>query len=92
LTAEGVVLAANPAFARFVMGVTVDIEDKPIAATPLASAWTSSAGDITRTLTGQPVRRIIEIGVAEGEIRRLLLWLDPVSRDQVILGVQPLEA
>jgi eukaryotic-like serine/threonine-protein kinase len=91
LTSDGVVLAANPAFARFVMGVTVEIENLPIGSTPLASAWTSSAGDILRTLTGQPVRRIIEIGVAEGEIRRLLLWLDPVSRDQVVLGVQPLE-
>jgi Protein kinase domain len=91
LTADGVVLSANPAFARFVMGVTVEIEGMPVRATPLATAWTSSAGDITRTLTGQPVRRIIEIGVGEGEIRRLLLWLDPVSRDQVVLGVQPLE-
>lgn len=91
LTADGVVISANPAFARFVMGVTVEIEGMPVRATPLATAWTSSAGDITRTLTGQPVRRIIEIGVGEGEIRRLLLWLDPVSRDQVVLGVQPLE-
>lgn len=91
LTADGIIEAANPAFARFVMGVTVEIEHQPISETPLASAWSSSAGDITRTLTGQPVRRIIEIGVGEGELRRLLLWLDPVSRDQVVMGVQPLE-
>lgn len=91
LTADGMVLSANPAFARFVMGVTVEIEGMPVRATPLAEAWTTSAGDITRTLTGQPVRRIIEISVSEGEIRRLLLWLDPVSRDEVVLGVQPLE-
>ena len=91
VNADGIVLSANPAFARFVMGVTVEIEGMPVSGTPLADAWTSSAGDITRTLTGQPVRRIIEIGVGEGEIRRLLLWLDPVSRDQVVLGVQPLE-
>ena len=91
VNADGIVLSANPAFARFVMGITVEIEGMPVSGTPLADAWTSSAGDITRTLTGQPVRRIIEIGVGEGEIRRLLLWLDPVSRDQVVLGVQPLE-
>lgn len=91
VTADGIVLSANPAFARFVMGVTVEIEGMPVSGTPLAAAWTTSAGDITRTLTGQPVRRIIEIGVGEGELRRLLLWLDPVSRDQVVLGVQPLE-
>lgn len=91
VTADGIIQAANPAFARFVMGVTVEIEDQPVSETPLAAAWTTSAGDINRTLTGQPVRRIIEIGMGEGELRRLLLWLDPVSRDQVVLGVQPLE-
>ena len=37
------------------------------------------------------MRRIIEIDVAAGEVRRLLLWLDAVSRDHVVLGVQPLE-
>jgi hypothetical protein len=37
------------------------------------------------------VRRIIEIDVAAGESRRLLLWLDAVSQDNIVLGVQPLE-
>ena len=92
LSADGLVLAANPAFARFVMGLNVEIENLPLRETPLAAAWTTSAGDIIRTLTGQPVRRILEIGVSdEAEVRRLLLWLDPVSRDQVMMGVQPLE-
>lgn len=92
LSAEGMVLACNPAFARFVMGVTMDLENLPLRDTPLAGAWTSSDNDISRTLTGQPVRRILEISVDdEAEVRRLLLWLDPVSRDQVLVGVQPLE-
>jgi eukaryotic-like serine/threonine-protein kinase len=91
LSETGVVLTANPAFARFVMGLTVEIEGMALTDTPLAAAWVTSAGDITRTLTGQPVRRMIEIGVAGGEVRRLLLWIDPVSRDQVMLGVQPIE-
>jgi hypothetical protein len=42
-------------------------------------------------LAGNPVRRLIEIDVAAGESRRLLLWLDAVSRDHIVLGVQPLE-
>ena len=47
--------------------------------------------DIARTLAGSPIRRIIEIDVSADETRRLLLWLDAVSQDHVVLGVQPLE-
>ncbi|MEZ4360871.1 MAG: serine/threonine-protein kinase [Kofleriaceae bacterium] len=88
---DGVVVTANPAFARFVVGVNVEIEGTAIQDTPLASAWVTAASDITRTLTGQPVRRIIETVAGEGVTRRLLLWVDPLSRDRVMLGVQPLE-
>jgi serine/threonine protein kinase len=92
LGADGLILASNPAFSRFVMGVAVDIENLPLQDTPLAAAWTTSAGDITRTLKGHPVRRVLEISAhADAQARRLLLWLDAVSRDQVIVGVQPIE-
>jgi PAS domain-containing protein len=91
LTPQGVIVAANPAFAKFVMGVVVEVEGLPIRSTPLASAWSSCEQDLQRTLAGTPIRRIIEIDVAAGEVRRLLLWLDAVSRDHVVLGVQPLE-
>jgi predicted Ser/Thr protein kinase len=91
LTPTGVIVAANPAFAKFVMGVSVEVEGLPVRSTPLAGAWSSVEQDLARTLAGNPVRRIIEIDVAPGEIRRLLLWLDAVSRDQLVLGVQPLE-
>ncbi|MBC7975016.1 MAG: serine/threonine protein kinase, partial [Myxococcales bacterium] len=91
LTPHGVILAANPAFARFVMGVSVEVEGLPVHATPLAGAWTSADQDLARTLAGNPVRRILEIDVAAGESRRLLLWLDAVDREQIVLGVQPLE-
>jgi predicted Ser/Thr protein kinase len=91
VTPHGVIIAANPAFAKFVMGVSVEVEGLPIHATPLASAWTSADQDLSRTLAGNPVRRILEIDVAAGESRRLLLWLDAVSRDHIVLGVQPLE-
>jgi hypothetical protein len=91
VTPQGVIVAANPAFAKFVMGVSVEVEGLPVASTPLATAWASADQDLARTLAGNPVRRVIEIDVATGESRRLLLWLDAVSRDHVVLGVQPLE-
>jgi predicted Ser/Thr protein kinase len=91
MTPQGVIVAANPAFARFVMGVSVEVEGLPVRSTPLATAWNTAEQDLARTLAGNPVRRIIEIDIAVGESRRLLLWLDAVSRDHIVLGVQPLE-
>ena len=91
VTPQGVIVAANPAFAKFVMGVVVEVEGFPIRSTPLATAWSSCDQDLQRTLAGDPIRRIIEIDVAAGEVRRLLLWLDAVSQDHIVLGVQPLE-
>jgi len=91
LTPAGQIVAANPAFAKFVMGISVEVEGLPVKSTPLASAWSTCEKDLARTLAGNPVRRIIEIDVTEHETRRLLLWLDAVSEDHVVLGVQPLE-
>jgi hypothetical protein len=91
LSRQGVIVAANPAFAKFVMGVGVGVEGLPVRGTPLANAWPSCDGDLARTLAGNPVRRILEIDVAPGEVRRLLLWLDAISNEHVLLGVQPLE-
>ncbi len=91
LTPQGQIVAANPAFAKFVMGVSVEVEGLPVKSTALASAWSSAEQDIARTLAGNPVRRIIEIDVTDHEVRRLLLWLDAVSNEHVVLGVQPLE-
>lgn len=91
LTAAGQIAAANPAFAKFVMGVSVEVEGMPVKSTALASAWSTAEQDIARTLAGSPIRRIIEIDVSDNETRRLLLWLDAVSKEHVVLGVQPLE-
>ncbi len=91
LTPSGQIAAANPAFAKFVMGVSVEVEGLPVKSTPLASAWSTCEQDIARTLAGSPIRRIIEIDVSATETRRLLLWLDAVLKDHVVLGVQPLE-
>lgn len=91
LTPTGVIVVANPAFAKFVMGVNVEVEGLPVKSTPLASAWSTCEQDLARTIAGSPVRRVIEIDVSDRETRRLLLWLDAVSKDNVLLGVQPLE-
>jgi eukaryotic-like serine/threonine-protein kinase len=91
LTPQGQIVAANPAFAKFVMGVSVEVEGLPVKATALANAWSTAEQDIARTLAGSPIRRIIEIDVSAEETRRLLLWLDAVSHEHVVLGVQPLE-
>lgn len=91
LTPMGQIVVANPAFAKFVMGVNVEVEGLPVKSTPLASAWSTCESDLTRTLNGNPVRRVIEIDVSSKETRRLLLWLDAVSKDHVLLGVQPLD-
>ena len=63
----------------------------PGAAAKAATYEVTTRADIARTLAGSPIRRIIEIDVSPDETRRLLLWLDAVSRDHVVLGVQPLE-
>jgi hypothetical protein len=91
LTPEGAIIAANPAFAKFVMGVGVGIEGLVVRKTPLANAWSTCEQDLARTMSGQPIRRILEIDVGPGEVRRLLLWLDSISNEHVLLGVQPLE-
>ncbi|HWO27024.1 MAG TPA: serine/threonine-protein kinase [Kofleriaceae bacterium] len=91
LSAHGVIVAANPAFAKFVMGVGGGVEGLPVRQTPLANAWSTCDQDLARTLAGHPIRRILEIDVSPVEVRRLLLWLDAISNEHVLLGVQPLE-
>lgn len=89
---QGVILVANPSFARFVMGLSVEVEGLPLRSTPLANAWNTIDIDLARTLAGNPMRRVIEIDVSKTEVRRLLLWLDAASNGpNIVLGVQPLE-
>jgi len=91
LSSTGKILLANPAFAKFVMGVVVELEGVTVRSTPLAAAWTSFEKDLERTLSGQPVRRLIEIDVRPGEVSRLLLWLDAVDHERVAVGVHPID-
>lgn len=91
LSARGEILVANPAFAKFVMGVAVAVEGLPVRSTPLATAWANLESDITRTLQGESIRRLLEIDVGGGNTRRLLLWLDAVDGERVVVGVHPVD-
>ncbi len=93
INADGMILVANAAFAKFVMGVAVDVEGLDVKATPLAGAWPTFESDLAGALKGYPMRRIVEVDVGPEDIRRLLLWLDQGSIEgQVAFGVYPLDA
>ncbi|HTM19110.1 MAG TPA: serine/threonine-protein kinase, partial [Kofleriaceae bacterium] len=88
----GNILVANPAFAKFVMGVSVDVEGLQVQSTPLANAWPSFDADLARACGGSSVRRIVEVDVGPHEVRRLMIWLDPVpGHEQAFFGVHPLD-
>ena len=88
----GMIVAANPAFAKFVMGVAVEVEGLPVKSTPLATAWATSEQDHrahARRQSGPPHhrdrrrRRRGRAGCCCGSM--------PCRHDHVVLGVQPLE-
>jgi hypothetical protein len=91
VTPAGLVLVANAAFGRFVMGVAVEVEGLTVQSTPLASAWEAFEADLAKAVGGSPVRRILEIDVEGRPRQRLLMWLDPAGDGSVLLGVQPIE-
>lgn len=98
ISPAGLIVVANPAFARFVMGVEVEVEGLTIQSTPLVGAWDAFESDLSRAIGGRGVRRILEIDTPGGEVRRLLMWLDPGAAPgasgtggYAILGVQPLD-
>ena len=91
LASSGLILVANASFARFVMGAVVDVEGLTVQSTPLAGVWTSLENDIIRACNGHHVRRVLEIDVEAGVVRRMMLWLDPLSADQVTFGLHPLD-
>jgi tRNA A-37 threonylcarbamoyl transferase component Bud32 len=92
LAPTGIILVANAALAKFVMGVSVDVEGLTVQSTPLASCWTTFEADLMRAQSGQAVRRVLEMDVGPGETRRLLMWLDRgPTGEHIVLGVQPLD-
>lgn len=88
---SGLIVVANPAFARFVMGVEVEVEGLTVQSTPLVGAWDAFETDLARAIGGHGVRRILEVDLPSGDVRRLLMWLDPGGNEHAILGVQPLD-
>ena len=88
----GHIVIANKAFAQFIMGVSVDVEGLNVTSTPLVTAWTTFDADLLRAASGTSMRRVIELEIEPGRMRRLLMWLDPgLSADQAIFGVHPLD-
>lgn len=89
---DGTILVANPAFAQFIMGVTVSVEGMEVSGTPLANAWSTFDIDLARACAGTSMRRTIELDIEPGVVRRLLMWLDPgLNSDQAIFGVHPMD-
>ncbi len=89
---RGVIVVANSAFAKFVMGVATDVEGLPARSTPLTKVWKNFETDLTHALGGAHLRRVVELDGTAGEVWRLLMWLDPgTGNDHVIFGVHPLD-
>jgi len=89
---RGLIVLANAAFSKFVMGVAVDVEGLTVQATPLVGTWHTFEMDLERACKGDPVRRIVEIDLADGEVRKLLMWLDPAPvGGNAVFGVHPVD-
>ena len=92
LNKSGLIVVANVAFAKFVMGVAVDVEGLNVRATPLANAWVTFDNDLAYASRGHSLRRIVEVDVGPEETRRLLIWIDPgLTEEHVIFGVHPID-
>jgi hypothetical protein len=88
----GLITIANAAFAKFVMGVSVDVEGLTVQSTPLAHAWQTFEQDLAQACRGEPIRRIIEFDMEGGGVRRLLMWLDPSGVEgHACFGLHPLD-
>jgi hypothetical protein len=92
LSHDGEILAGNPAFARFVLGVGASLEGVRVRETPLAAAWSHLEQDLATARGGGAVRRMVEVDVAGGSKRRLLLWIDVLEAERLLMGVQTVDA
>jgi PAS domain-containing protein len=79
LDQEGRIIAANAAFAKFLVGLRVDIEGTRIHDTNLARVWTTLDEDLELACAGESVGRKVEIIVDDGSCVPLRMWLEPIS-------------
>lgn len=78
IAAEGEIVAANAAFARFVVGMMVKLEGTRIQDTLLARAWHALDDDLATACAGQALGRVIEVAGERG-VMRLQMWLEPIG-------------
>jgi hypothetical protein len=77
LNVRGEIVAANPAFSRFVMGMRLQIEGTSIQQTALARTWKTLEQDLAAALDGEEVGRLVTILTAEADEVSLQMWLEP---------------
>jgi serine/threonine protein kinase len=77
LNANGEIVAANPAFCRFVIGMRVQIEGTQIRQTLLARAWPTLEHDLAAALDGEEIGKLVTIGTPETEEVSMQMWLEP---------------
>ncbi|MBT8492496.1 MAG: protein kinase [Deltaproteobacteria bacterium] len=90
LAQDGTIVLANPAFAKFVMGVATQVEGLTVQATPLAQVWRTLDTDLSRAMRGRAVRRTIEVAEDDGT-RALVMRIEPGGDYTALFTVYPLQ-
>jgi hypothetical protein len=93
LSHDGEILAGNPAFARFVLGVGRVARGRARARDPAGGGLEPPRQrSLATARAGGAVRRMLEVDVAGGSKRRLLLWIDVLEAERLLMGVQTVDA
>ena len=91
LRRDGIIVAANAAFSRFLSGVIVRVEGSSFQETPLAKAWHTFEHDLAQACSGHAVGRLLELDLDSGTVC-LQVWLEQSGmRDLVCLSLHPSE-
>lgn len=89
ITRDGTILAANAAFAQFLLGIRVGLEGTKLQETLLASAWPTLDEDVEAAIQGSSLGRRVEM-IHDDETRHLQMWLEPTgAKGQVVLSLYP---
>lgn len=84
------ILAANPAFSKFILGMRVRIEGSRLQESALASAWITMEQDVASACSGVSIGRRVEVDLESGELVRLRMWLEPTQCEgSAVLSLYP---